>query len=153
MTTENNEEISTNDAEQALKTVIEMERTSLQHSIPPKWFGIVLALVVGTLVFTIAASLRDYYVFPIIAIPIILAMRLKKTQALPKTKPMGRQRIVATICLVLLFLALIIGGRIFKEIYEMTWSPIVAGTLSAIIVYLLSVVERGDYLKKINGGE
>lgn len=151
MTIENNDNISTDDAQDALNTIKQMERTSLQQSIPPAWFGIVMAFVIGILVYTIAASLRNYYVFPIIAIPILLAMRSRKTQTLPKTMPMGGKGIIGLIGLVILLLALIIGGRMFKEIYEMTWSPILAGAIAAIIVYLLSVAERSDYLRKING--
>ena len=80
MTIQNNEKINTEDAQQALNTINQMERASLQQSIPPIWLGIVMALAIGLLVFTIAAGLRDYYVFPIIAIPLILAVYSTKTK-------------------------------------------------------------------------
>ncbi len=151
MTIENNDNISTNDAQQALNTVMQMERTSIKQALPPIWFGIVMALTIGILVFTIAAGLRDYYFFPIIAIPLILAARSVKTQALPKTKPMDSKGVVAMIGLVTILLGLIAGGRFLMEIYEIKWSPIVAGSIATIIVYLLSVAERSEYLRKING--
>ena len=151
MTNENNEKISKNAAQDALDSIVQMERTSLQQSIPPVWFGIAMSLAIGTLVFIIAAGLRDYYVFPIIAIPIIMASRLAKTQAIPKTMPMGSKGVFAMIGLVICFLALIAAGRIFTELYAMVWMPIVVGAIAAIIVYWLSVAERNDYLKKIDG--
>ena len=151
MTIKNNENITSEDAQQALNVVMKMERASLQQSIPPTWFGIVMAFVVGILVFTIAAALRDYYVFPIIAIPLTLVVRSKKTQALPKTASMGITGVVAMLSLVVIFIVLIVGGRLFMEIYELTWAPIVAGIIAAIVVYLLSIAERNHYLKRING--
>ena len=152
MTIENNDQPSADDAQQALNTIRQMERISLQQSIPPRWFGIAKALMFGALVFTIAEGLRDYYVFPIIAIPLIFAVRSKKTQALPKTVPIEGKEIVTIIAVIVLSLALIAGGRVLKEIYEMAWSPIVAGLIAAFIVYLLSIAERNEYLAKINGG-
>jgi len=127
-----------------------MERSSLQQSIPPRWFGITMALMIGTLVFTIAAGFREYYFFPIIAIPLILAVRSKTTQALPKTTPIKGKALVTIISLIILCLTLIIGGRVLKDIYGMAWSPMVAGTIAVFIVYLLSVAERKEFLIKIN---
>jgi len=151
MTIENNENITTEDANQALNVVMKMERTGLQQSLPPTWFGLVMAFAIGLLVLIIAAALRDYYVFPIIAIPLILAIRAKKTQALPKTEPMGIRGIIAMFSLIVLFLALIVGGRLFLEIYQITWAPLVAGIIAALVVYLLSIAERNHYIKRING--
>ena len=93
--------------------------------IQTRWFGIMMALVVGTLVFISAEGLRDYYVFPIIAIP----------------------------GLIIFLLALITVGRYFQEVYEMTWSPLVASLIAATLVYLLNVAERYDYLKKLIGSK
>jgi len=151
MTIENNENISSEDAQQALNVVMKMERASLQQSLPPIWFGIAMAFTIGVLVFTIAAALRDYYVFPIIAIPLILAIRAKKTQALPKTPPLGMKGIITMFSLIIILLALIAGGRLLMEIYQITWAPIIAGSIAAITIYLLSISERNHYLKVING--
>jgi hypothetical protein len=151
MTIKNNDKINAEDAQQALNTISKMERTSLQQSIPPIWFGVLMALSIGILVFTIAAGLRDYYVFPIIAIPLILAARSKKTQALPKTMPAGIKGVVKTASLIIVLLALIAAGRLLMEIYEITWAPIIAGIITAILVYLLSTAERNEHLKRING--
>ena len=151
MTIENNDKPNADDAQQALITIRQMERISIQQSIPPRWFGIAMALMFGALVFTIAAGLRDYYVFPILAIPIIFAVRSKKTQALPRTTPLEGKGIVAIIAVIVFSLALIAGGRVFKEIYEMAWSPMVAGLIAAFTVYLLSIAERNEHLAKLNG--
>ena len=150
MTIKENDKISSSDAQQALNTVVQMERTSIEKSLPPRWFDIIMALVIGTLVFTIAAGLRDYYFVPIVAIPLLLAARSVKAQALPMTKPLSVKGIVAMLSLIIIMLALISGARVLKEIYGLTWSPIVVGTIATLIVYWLSVVERSDYLKKIN---
>jgi len=151
MTITKNDKINTDDATKALNTIMQMERTSLQQSMPPIWFGVLMALAMGILIFTIAAGLRDYYVFPIIAIPLILAIRSKKTQVSPKTISLGVTGKTALFSLIVTFLALIAGGRFFMEVYKLTWSPIVAGIIAATLVYLLSVGERRDHLKKING--
>jgi len=150
MTIQNNEKINVEDAQRALNTVSRMEHASLQQSIPPRWLGVVMALAIGLLVFTIAAGLRDYYVFPIIAIPLILATYSAKTKARPKTMPIGMKGVIAVLGIIAILLSLIIGGRLFMEIYALTWAPKVAGIFTAVLVYLISLGERNEHLKRIN---
>lgn len=61
--------VESEEARVALESIKHLEGIALQHAISPRWFAISIALVVGLLVFLIGAGLRDYYIFPIIALP------------------------------------------------------------------------------------
>ena len=142
--------INSEEAKVALESIKHLGGTALQHAIPSKWFGIAVGLVVGLLVFLIGAGLRDYYVFPIIALPIIIAVHRNKIKASPRKIKTSKKSIIALVCLIALMFGLILAAVYVRSAYDTVAGAIVCGLLATLIVYCLSVSERNEHQNKID---
>jgi hypothetical protein len=145
----NESKINTEEAKAALLSIKEYESASLQQAGPPIWFGIVISLVVGLLVFLIGAGLRDYYLFPIIALPLIIAIKRSKMKASPRTIT-NKKTTITLVCFTGVMLGLIIGAVYIRALYSNMVGPIICSLIAILIVYWLSVSERNEYENSIN---
>ena len=81
-----------------------------------------------------------------------MAYLQRKTGGSPKVLPSNKKGVLALVGLLLLALALLAGARGLRDMYDLTWTPLAAGVIIAIIVYILSLSERREYRDRINRG-
>ncbi|MGK0267896.1 MAG: hypothetical protein ACI8Y3_000503 [Paraglaciecola sp.] len=151
MTNETNK-IDSDEAKVALESIKNLEGLALQRAMPSKWSGIAFALVVGLLVFLIGAGLREYYIFPIIALPLILAVQRNRAKASPRTIIKGKKTIIALVGLIAFMCGLIFIAIYMRSSYDTLAGPLVAGVIAALTIYWLSISERNEYKNKIDQG-
>ena len=144
----NKSQINSEEAKAALDSIKKLEKTSLQHALPSIWFGIAISIVVGILVFLISAGLRDYYIYPIIGLPLIIALERSKMKVTLRTKT-NKKTIIALICLIGVMLGLIFSAIYVRSLYDNMVGPIVSSLVATLIVYWLSVYERNEHKNKI----
>ena len=140
------------DAKNALDSIQSLESTALQHAMPSKWFGIAMAIIVGLLVFLVGSGFRDYYVFPILAIPLLIAVQRSKAKASPKVEPLSKPGLAALSGLLVFFVLLIVAAIVLRTNYGLAPAPAICGLIATITIYLVSNSERKDYQNRINKG-
>jgi hypothetical protein len=147
---DNKTQINSEEAKVALESIKQFEKTSLQHTMPSAWFGIATSIVVGLLVFLIGAGLREYYFFPIIALPILFAIQRSKMKATPRTSTTSKKSIIALVCLIAVIFGLIFTAIYLRSLYGSMLGPIVCSLIATLIVYWLSASERNEHKNKID---
>jgi hypothetical protein len=150
MMNNNKEKINFEEAKIALASIKALENTSLQHAMPSAWFGIAISIVVGLLVFLIGAGLRDYYLFPIIALPLIIAVHRSKMKVSPRATKMNKKTIMALVVLIAFMLGLIITAIYIRSLYATMAGPIICSLIATLTVYWMSVSERNTHKNKID---
>ena len=71
--TDKQDHTQSSEAQQALDSIQKMEQAALRRVIPPRWFGATIALLTGSLVTLSAANLREYHVFIILAMALVIS--------------------------------------------------------------------------------
>lgn len=137
-------EIDSEEAKAALNSIRNLESIALLNAMPSTWFAIALAFVVGLLVFLIGAGLRDYYVFPIIALPIIIAVQGSKIKASLRTIKTGRKTIIGLVSLIVFMLGLILIAFYIRASYGTLLGPMVSGVVASLVVYWISLSARKE---------
>lgn len=145
-------EIDSEEARAALDSIRNLESIALQNAMPSTWFVIALALVVGLLVFLIGAGLRDYYVFPIIALPIIIAVQGSKIKASLRTIKTSRKTIIGLVSLIVFMLGLILIAFYIRAYYGTLVGPLVSGVVASSVVYWISLSARKELLNVTGKG-
>jgi len=143
-------EINSKEANIALESIRRSEKSSLQQSMPPSWLGIAISIIVGVLVFLIAAGLRDYYFLPIIALPIIIAMQRSKMKVSARVPTTNKKTVIALIGLIVIMIGLIFAGIYARSLYGTMTGPITCSLIATLIVYWMSISERNEHQKKID---
>ena len=145
-----NEKHSTasSEAHKALDTIQQMKRAAMRRATPSRWFGALIALLAGSLVSLSAADLRQYTVFIILLMVLVISYQRQKTGVSAKTFPV-KTAVVGLIILVPLFFLLIIAAQLLQESLGHVSASLLCGGIFSVIVYLLSLVERRWY-DKIN---
>lgn len=148
MVTERNQ-IKLSEEQEALNSVQEMENAARRQAIPPRWFGAIIALLCGGLVTLSAAGLNTYSVYLIIMMTLVIVYQSQK--ATLSIRPFSSK--VAGIAVisgfVALFFVLIIAAQAVEYNFGFVWSPLAAGAIFAIAVYMLTVSERHEHESKI----
>lgn len=139
----------TNDAQEALNQAKKSEATALKAAMPAKWFGALIALIVGGLVATNGSDQYHYAPYLIFGLALVIALHHKKTGATPLPRPTNKMGLYALIFIILFFIIITAVVRYTTAKLGMTWTPFVGGGFVAIIVYLLAQSERKTYIKKI----
>ncbi len=145
-------EIDSEEAKTALDSIRNLESIALQNAMPSTWFVIALAFVVGLLVFLIGAGLRDYYVFPIIALPIIIAVQGSKIKASLRTIKTSRKTIIGLVSLIVFMLGLILISFYIRAYYGTLVGPMVSGVVASLVVYWISLSARKELLSVTDKG-
>ena len=140
--------VDSSEARKALDTIQQMERTAMRRATPPRWFGALIALLAGSLVSLSAADLRQYTVFIILSIVLLISYQRQKTGVSAKTFPV-KTMVLGLIILVPLFFLLIIAAQLLQERLGYVSASLLCGGIFSVIVYLLSLFERRWY-DKIN---
>ena len=144
--------IDPEEAKAALDSISSLESIALQSAMPSTWSVIALALVVGLLVFLIGAGLREYYVFPIIALPIIIAVQSSKIKASLRTIKPSKKSIVGFVSLIVFMLGLILIAFYVRASYGTLVGPMVSGVIASLTVYWISLSARKEYLNEVDKG-
>ena len=139
---------ASSEAHKALDTIQQMKRAAMRRATPPRWFGALIALLAGSLVSLSAADLRQYTVFIILLMVLVISYQSQKTGVSVKTFPV-KTAIVGLIILVPLFFLLIIAAQLLQESLGHVSASLLCGGIFSVIVYLLSLFERRWY-DKIN---
>lgn len=147
-----NDEIEFDEAQEALHAIKEAESAGLGSAIPPRWFGVVVALISGALIASAAAGESQNVALLILAFALVIGVRQQKSGALPKAFPSNATGIFAIIALLAFALLLIAGAKALAVTYGFAWAPLAGGALTAAIVYILSIFERRLCLAKVNAG-
>ncbi len=140
--------VDSSEARKALDTIEQMERTAMRIATPPRWFGALIALLAGSLVSLSASDLRQYTVFIILLMVLVISYQRQKTGVSAKTFPV-KTAVLGLIILVPLFFLLIIAAQLLQESLGHVLASLLCGGIFSVIVYLLSLVERRWY-DKIN---
>ena len=139
---------ASSEAHKALDTIQQMKRAAMRRATPPRWFGALIALLAGSLVSLSAADLRQYTVFIILLMVLVISYQRQKTGVSAKTFPV-KTAILGLIILVPLFFLLIIAAQLLQESLGHVSASLLCGSIFSGIVYLLSLFERRWY-DKIN---
>ena len=139
---------ASSEAHKALDTIQQMKRAAMRRATPPRWFGALIALLAGSLVSLSAADLRQYTVFIILSIVLVISYQRQKTGVSAKTFPV-KTMVLGLIILVPLFFLMIIAAQLLQERLGYVSASLLCGGIFSVIVYLLSLVERRWY-DKIN---
>lgn len=144
--------IDSEEASAALNSIKNLEGIALQGAMPPAWSVIALALVVGLLVFLIGAGLREYYLFPIIALPIIIAVQSSRIKASLRTIKAGKKTIIGLVGLIVFMLSLIVIAVYIRASNGTYLGPMVSGAIASLTVFWISLSARKEQLKAIDEG-
>ena len=139
---------ASSEAHKALDTIQQMKRAAMRRATPPHWFGALIALLAGSLVSLSAADLRQYIVFIILLMVLVISYHRKKTGVSAKKFPV-KTMVLGLIILVPLFFLMIIAAQLLQESLGHVSASLLCGGIFSVIVYLLSLVERRWY-DKIN---
>lgn len=145
--------VDSEEAQSALESIKDLEGIALQQAMSPSWYGVAIALAIGILVFLIGAGLRDYYIFPIIALPIIIAVQRSKAKASIRSIAMHKKTIIALIGLITFMIGLILIALYVRASYGTLLGPIVTGVIATLTVCWINGSERNEYQKKIDQGK
>lgn len=139
------------EAKEALAAIKKLEHAGLKRAAPSAGFSVLLSFLIGCLVFLVSAGLREFYVFPILALPLIVSLHYKKSGASVKYFPSQMIGTVSLITLIALMLLLIVSGRLLNDLYGLSWAPVLSGIIAGIVIFILARSERRKYLGKRNG--
>jgi hypothetical protein len=145
------ENISSQDAKAALDSIHTSQTAGLARVVPPRWFGIAIALSTGAIMTAAAAGETTLITIGLAGLVSAMAMRRKKAGALPDESPKGAMGIISLILLALFGIALMFGTRVATELYAIAWLPFAAGGVMAFLVYVLSLNERAAYFQRTGG--
>ena len=137
----------TEDAQQALDSIEQMEKAAYRRASPPSWFGIAIAALTGSLVTLAVADMRQFQVLIILGIGLTISYQGQKSGVSIKTYPL-KLFVIAIMLLLPLYFGMIILGQLLVPALDQTLAAILAGMIFAVVVYSLSVVERRLYLSK-----
>ena len=136
------------DVQGALDSIQEMKQAALWRAMPPRWFGAIIALLAGALVALSVAGLREYHVYIIILMALVLLYQSKKTGVSVRQLP-SKLTGIALIILIPLFFLLIVVAQTLSDKLGYVWASLSAGLVLAIAVYTLSVFERRRHLNRV----
>ena len=145
--------VTRDEAQEPLDSVANMESSAWRRGVPSRWFGAVIAALIGSM-FAIYAleDPNSYIVLPILAMAVFMQAARQKSGAygreFPNTKANMWQMALFTVALLFLFF----GSIVIRRTYDAAWVSIAAGLLVALIVFLDSERERRAYLAKADHG-
>ena len=141
--------VSPAEAQEALESVVKMERAGWRRAVPDRWFGAGVAILIASLYSLYA--LEDpypYIVFPIIGLAVFITTVRDKSGAYGREFPSTKANAWAMVLFVVVMLIVFFGSIVIRRTYDAVWVPLVAGLLVGLMVFLASESERRAYLTK-----
>lgn len=149
--TDKKTQTDSNEAHEALESIQKMERAALKKAMPPRWFGAIMSLLAGSLVSLSVADLRDYHVFIILSMALVMGYQSQQSGVSGKAVGLKRVALVAII-FIPLFFGFIIAGQLLSAMLGQSGAALFAGSLFALVIYTLSIFERRWYQGKTGAG-
>jgi hypothetical protein len=146
---DNTDGIGPAEAKKALELVLQAESAGLNLAMPTRSFGIAIALTISSMVTISAYGKTALIALPLAVLGALLATQKNKQGAVLKAVPSGAKGVVPIIGILVFAIALITGAKTLYQAHDYGWAPMAAGFLMAVLVYLLSVLERREYAAKI----
>ena len=146
--TDNKDRNEPGNVQGALDSIQEMKRAALWRAMPPRRFGAIIALLAGALVALSVAGLREYHVYIIILMALVIVYQSQKTGVSVRQFP-SKLTGIALIILIPLFFLLIVVAQTLSDRLGYVWASLSAGVVLAIAVYTLSVFERRRHLNRV----
>ncbi|PHS08951.1 MAG: hypothetical protein COA88_05450 [Kordia sp.] len=149
-----NKHIKTEEAQEALDSIKEMEYAGLKRILPsPRWLGVILGTLIGTQIALLGAEIRTYNTILIVLIVIISIAIINKNQSagvrerilLPK-----QTIIICLICVIPLYFLAIISGQYLNNHFDYYLAPFAIGGLVTISIWSLVVSAHRTYNNRFN---
>jgi hypothetical protein len=142
------DDVKPDEAQKALESVAKMESAGWKQAVPDRWFGAGIATLVGSM-FALYA-LKDpypYIVFPIIGLPLFIAITRQKRSAYGQDFPSKGNKLALVLFTVVL--AIVFFGSIFlRRSFDAAWVSLLAGLLVWLMIFFASEQERRAYISK-----
>ncbi len=145
--------VSPDEAQEALESVVKMEGAGWRRAVPDRWFGAGVAVLIASLYALYA--LEDpypYILFPIVGLAVFITTARENSGAYGRDFPTGKASVWALVLFVVVMLIVFFGSIVIRRTYDAAWVPLVAGLLVGLIVFLASESERRAYLTKTEQG-
>jgi len=149
-----NENLSADEAREALESVTKMESAGWRRAVPKRWFGAAMATLIGSM-FGVYA-LQDpypYIVFPIIGIALLIASSRETVGAYGRDFPDSKANKWMLVLFAAILLVVFFGSIFIRRTYDAAWVSVVTGLLVGLTVFLASEHERRAYIAKAGGGQ
>jgi hypothetical protein len=149
-----NENLSADEAREALESVTKMESAGWRRAVPKRWFGAAMATLIGSM-FGVYA-LQDpypYIVFPIIGIALLIASSRETAGAYGRDIPDSKANKWMLVLFAAILLVVFFGSIFIRRTYDAAWVSVVTGLLVGLTVFLASEHERRAYIAKAGGGQ
>ena len=150
--TDNTENISRGEAQEALESAAKMEGAGWRRAVPDRWLGAGFATLIGGL-FALYA-LEDpypYIVFPILGIGLLTAVSMasrEKTGAHGRDFPDSKANKWALLLFCIVTVVVFFGSIVIRRTYDAAWVPLVVGALVGVVVYWLSELARRAHIAR-----
>ena len=140
----NDDPIRSDEAQDALKTIQIMNAAGRKRGVPPRWYGIGIALIV-TIGFALYAQ-QDPGDFPglfiALGVALFAAASRDRIGAMGRAVPDTRAAMWGLIAVSVFLMALFFGGIYFRRAYDLAWIPVATGLIAGMTIFLLSESER-----------
>ena len=143
--------VSPDEAEKALESVVTMKDAGWRRAVPDRWFGAGVAVLIASQ-FALYA-LEDpypYIVFPIIGLVLFITTAREKSGAYGRD---STANVWATILFMAVLLIVFFGSIFIRRAFDAAWVSLVAGLLVGLMVFLVSESARRAHLAKDGQGE
>ena len=90
--TDREDEIGSDEAREALAAIRETEHAGLRRAIPPRWYGAVMALIMGALIASAAAGFPTYAGLLVIALALVKESQRRRAGVSLKAFPLNTHR-------------------------------------------------------------
>lgn len=145
--TNNIDNVTSDDAREALDSAAKMESAGWRRGVPDRWFGAGVSALIASLFMLYA--LQDpypYIVFPIIGLALFIAAAREKSGAYGREFPTTKANAWAMVAFASVLLVFFFGSIVVRRAYDAAWVPLVVGFLVGLTVFVLSERERRAYL-------
>lgn|GEM_PF-1869676 len=147
------DQIGPNEAQDALNTIQSMESAGLQRGLPPRWFGLAMALPAGVLFALAGLEISRLYMAPIFLLMVFAVIyQIRKAGVLVKPYPSRRALILVVVGVVAILAPLIFIARELRDTFGFL-APLSLGVIVALASLCAFVLERRAYLTKIKAGK
>ena len=146
--------VTPDEAKQALESVVKMESAGWRRAVPDRWFGAGVAVLIASM-FALYA-LEDpypYIVFPIIGLALFITTAREKSGAYGRDAPASTANVWAIVSAIIILLIVFFGSIVIRRAYDAAWVPLVAGLLVGLMVFLTSESARRAHLARVDQGE
>lgn len=152
--TKNENNIDKKEAREAISSVTKMHVAGLRRSNSPRWFGLGISLLSGS-IFAIYALDNPYSLLPVIIIGLglFIALGREKMGVFKEDFPTSKKQFLALAIFVGVLLVLFFGGIVIRRSFDLSWVPIITGFIAGAMIYLAHENARRNVRKEADLSE